>query len=65
MSLKGRKPDEKKDFSTYLVDRGAADIFFPTNFELLRIMYERECGKNGQYLKTSEFVKEFSRETWA
>ena len=32
VSRKGEKSADKKDYSTYLVDRGEADIFFPVNF---------------------------------
>ena len=30
-----RESHENKDFKDYLVERGEADIFFPTNFSLL------------------------------
>ncbi|KND03976.1 uncharacterized protein SPPG_01425 [Spizellomyces punctatus DAOM BR117] len=34
--------------STYLVQPGWFDIFFPTNFELMRDMYNAVCGKGGR-----------------
>jgi hypothetical protein len=39
VSHKGKQSHEKIYYGTYLVDRGSADIFFPTNFDLLRLMY--------------------------
>ena len=41
VSTKGRKPHEKKDFSDYLVERGQADIFFPTNFAFMKFLHRR------------------------
>ena len=39
VSLKGEKSAEKKDFESYLVNRGDADIFFPVDFHFLRVMH--------------------------
>ena len=40
VSRKGFGSNEKKDFDTYLVERGEADIFFPVDFALLRVMHQ-------------------------
>ncbi len=40
VSKKLEKSHEKFDFPDYLVNRGEADIFFPTNFKLLKQMYK-------------------------
>ena len=39
VSTKLEASDAKQDYDSYLVPRGAADIFFPTNFRLLRLMH--------------------------
>jgi hypothetical protein len=65
VSKKLKKAHEKKDFDSYLVDQGEADIFFPTNFELLKKMYSGVCKKKAVYMKTHEFVSEFAKEKWA
>lgn len=38
VSFKGEGSSEKKDYPTYLVERGAADIFFPVDFYLAKLM---------------------------
>jgi hypothetical protein len=45
VSRKMRESHEKKDYKDYLVERGEADIFFPTNFNLLQKMYKNISGK--------------------
>lgn len=42
--------------------RGEADIFFPTNFRLLREMYKDTCFRDGVHMKSWEFMEKFSRE---
>lgn len=52
VSQKLSKSHEKKDFPTYLVNRGEADIFFPTDFRILSHIYTHVCGKKGKALKS-------------
>jgi hypothetical protein len=40
VSKKLEKSHEKFDYPDYLVNRGEADIFFPTDFRLLKHMYK-------------------------
>lgn len=64
VSKKLRLSHEKKDFDSYLVEPGEADIFFPTDFELLKKIYKGVCKKKAVTLKTHEFVSEFAKEKW-
>lgn len=64
VSKKLQKPYEKKDFSNYLVQKGEADIFFPTDFSFLRFYYQEITGKRGKTLKSHKFVDEFSKDKW-
>lgn len=47
--------------STYLVQPGWFDIFFPTNFELMRDVYNTVCGgvggQNGQVVTQRQFLE--------
>jgi hypothetical protein len=43
--------------STYLVHPGLFDIFFPTDFELLRLMYKRVTGKDSQIVSHKQFMQ--------
>ncbi|KAL4445616.1 hypothetical protein ABPG74_006167 [Tetrahymena malaccensis] len=65
VSQKLSKSHEKKDFSTYLVQRGQADIFFPTDFRLLSHLYKQVCNKKGKALKSYQFMDIYSKEKWA
>lgn len=44
--------------STYLVQPGYFDIFFPTDFELLLELYQNVCGRKGSVITHSDFVQE-------
>eukprot|EP01017_Pseudomicrothorax_dubius_P027994 TRINITY_DN3286_c0_g2_i1.p1 TRINITY_DN3286_c0_g2~~TRINITY_DN3286_c0_g2_i1.p1 ORF type:complete len:322 (-),score=67.25 TRINITY_DN3286_c0_g2_i1:715-1680(-) len=55
---------EKHDYDSYLVPRGAADIFFPTNFYLLRALYKRATRRSSSFLKTADFVEQNTRTKW-
>ncbi len=47
------------DHATYLVPRGEADIFFPTDFEFLRIMeadVRTRSGARAESLRTADFL---------
>jgi len=65
VSRKGFKSQEKKDFDTYLIERGEADIFFPVNFQLLAEMHKAILGKEAKVVKSYDFMSEFGFETWA
>lgn len=65
VSRKLKRSHEKKDFDNYLVQKGEADIFFPTNFELLQKMYLEVCKKKSLSMKSHVFMNEFAKEKWA
>ena len=65
VSKKGFKSEEKQDYSSYLVKRGEADIFFPVDFSMLELMHDEVLGKESQVVKSFEFIQEFSSENWA
>lgn len=46
--------------STYLVQPGWFDIFFPTNFELLKDVYRVSCGRDAKIYTHQEFMVENS-----
>ncbi len=59
-----------KDHGSYLVQPGVADIFFPSDFELLAALYDQNKGSRrssdggggdgaARYLKTKEFFKQW------
>ncbi|KDD76562.1 putative S-adenosyl-L-methionine-dependent methyltransferase [Helicosporidium sp. ATCC 50920] len=55
------------DHATYLLPPGTADIFFPTNFELLGKLYRQAAargqgGGEARALKSAEFMKEWAEE---
>ena len=64
VSTKLEESEAKKDYDSYLVDRGAADIFFPTDFRLLRLMYQTATGKNSLHMKGFDFVDKYSDAKW-
>ena len=45
VSEKGQQSPQKKDYSTYLVDRGTADIFFPVDFHFLKYLHNVVLGE--------------------
>lgn len=64
VSFKGDKSHAKKDFDTYLIERGQADIFFPVNFELARLMHQTILQRDANVVKSYEFFDEFGFENW-
>lgn len=64
VSTKLEKSDEKLDYSDYLVPRGVADIFFPTDFSMLKDMHQSITGRDGTFIKTRDFVEEHSYSSW-
>lgn len=65
VSRKGEGSAEKRDFDSYLVERGAADIFFPVDFDMLKVMHEAVLGREAEVRKSYEFFDEFSLKEWA
>ncbi|KAK9825352.1 hypothetical protein WJX81_001851 [Elliptochloris bilobata] len=57
-----------RDHASYLLPRGSADVFFPTDFGMLARLYEAAAraaptqlaGVNTQHMKTVEFMKRFA-----
>lgn len=65
VSKKMKESEEKHDFDNIYVDRGEADIFFPTDFRLLREMYISVTGKEATFMKSWQFIDEFGQEKWS
>ena len=65
VSTKLEKSEEKKDYGNYLVPRGSADIFFPTDFSLLKLMHSRITNCESERMKSFEFVQKYSEKNWA
>jgi hypothetical protein len=55
ISTKGENSHAHTDHDTYLLPPGQADIFFPTDFNLLKKMYKNATGKTGSVMKTYKF----------
>ena len=64
VSRKLEKSAEKHDFDSYLVKRGEADIFFPSDFRYLRHAYKKISGRRAEIYKTYEFMDLFSKTKW-
>lgn len=62
VSWKLKRAHEKKDFPDYLVERGEADIFFPTNFRFMRYLHKKVYKKSSKVMRAFEFTEEFARE---
>ena len=45
------------DHGTYLVQPGVADIFFPSDFELLKILYTQTTGRDALHMKSQAFFE--------
>ena len=52
VSRKGEKSPEKKDYNTYLVERGEADIFFPVDFPFLKAMHNSILKREADVVKS-------------
>lgn len=65
VSLKLSESSSKQDYETYLIERGGGDIFFPTDFRLLRNMYLHVTGRQSESMKSYQFVEEYSDTNWA
>lgn len=46
--------------TTYLVQKGYFDIFYPTDFEELRKMYEKLVGRSGRVLDHRAFCQQYA-----
>lgn len=64
VSKKLEGSDEKFDFEDYLVPRGEADIFFPTDFRLIREMTTDTFGGRGRFMKSYEFFEQYGGDSW-
>lgn len=64
VSKKLEGSDEKLDFKDHLVQRGDADIFFPTDFRMISEMTTGTLGTQGRYLKSYQFFDEFGGDSW-
>jgi hypothetical protein len=60
VSRKGLKSSDKKDYDTYLVQRGEADIFFPIDFNFLQLIYKEIMNNGSTVVKSYEFINEFA-----
>jgi len=50
-----------KDHSTYLVEPGSCDIFFPTDFKLMQHMLARVCNQDAKVMKSKEFFEAYAK----
>lgn len=50
------------DHGTYLVQPGIADIFFPSDFELLRMLYTQCTGRKAVHMKSQIFFEKWGAE---
>ena len=55
VSRKGEDSHNHTDFDSYLLPPGQADIFFPTDFHLLKQMYKSATGQTASVMKTYQF----------
>ena len=63
--LVSEKIDGAKNFDNYLIPRGHADIYFPSDFFFLQHAYQEICGKPAQVYKNVEFMEVYALESWA
>ncbi|CAK60925.1 unnamed protein product (macronuclear) [Paramecium tetraurelia] len=64
VSKKLAKPHERLDYESYLVERGVADIFFPTDFNFVQHMVKQILGMDSQIFKAYQFAEQFSQSSW-
>lgn len=60
-----KDPTSWNTFDTYIVERGAADICFPVDFELIKIACKHICRQDAIVYKSSEFISMYSLAGWA
>lgn len=46
--------------STYLLQPGKFDIFFPTNFNLLKLVYEKMMNRDSRIISHEHFLKDYA-----
>lgn len=51
-----KDPTKWDTYETYLVERGAADICFPVDFNFMKHAYQKLSGFEARVHKTSDFV---------
>ena len=56
-----KKNKERKavELGTYLVEEGSCDIFYPTEFAYLQLLYRSVTGRTSKFLKQSAFLREY------
>ena len=64
VSQKGKLSHEKLDFDTYLVNRGEADIMFPTDFKMTQAIVKQLTGRSGKVWKSYKFMEEYAKTKW-
>ena len=65
VSNKLKESWDKQDFDSYLIERGQGDIFFPTDFRLMKRIHEKVKGVNADHMKSYQFIQEYSEKNWA
>ena len=63
--LVSEKIEDSPHKDTYLIPRGHADIYFPSDFFFLQHAYQEICGKPAQVYKNVEFMDQYALESWA
>ena len=56
---------EWKEYDSYLIPRGAADICFPSDFDYLQHAYIEITKQPASVYKNKEFIDMFAMDTWA
>ena len=59
-----KNPEDWISHDNYLIDRGHADICFPTDFYFLQHAYKHLTGKQGEVYKNRDFMEQFSLDSW-
>ena len=63
--LVSEKIEGAVNHDSYLIPRGHADIYFPSDFFFLQHAYQEICGKPAQVYKNVEFMEVYALESWA
>ena len=58
-------PTDQQTYDTLLIDRGQADICFPTDFRFLQHAYEKITKQPSSVYKNREFIDMFALQSWA
>ena len=63
--LVSEKIEGAVNHDSYLIPRGHADIYFPSDFFFLQHAYQEICGRKAQVFKNIEFMETYALESWA